>query len=30
MSVSVSSTPLGNTTETPLEKETQLFQTSLL
>lgn len=26
MSVSVSSTPLGNTTETPLEKETQLFQ----
>ena len=26
MSVSVSSTPLGNTSETPLEKETQLFR----
>ncbi len=26
MSVSVSSTPLGNTTETPLRKETQLFR----
>ena len=26
MSVSVSSTPLGNTTETPLQKETQLFR----
>jgi len=26
MSVSVSSTPLGNTSETPLQKETQLFR----
>ena len=26
MSVTVSSTPLGSTSETPLQKETQLFQ----